>query len=207
MRVPIHILLATLTFSIGNSSALRAAENIAAKSPTIACNGSDQNLKTYLQIHKVLFTERDVTRVAEFYAPEVISHNVDQGGDGTRKVTTLQMAAMWVASKKNNPERVLADDLIICSGDYVIVRTMVHNADTTGQDGNPPTGRPYVISAIDIFRFQDGKIVERWGNSDLVSMYRQIGYVIVPPRVSRLPQPESSPSQSSRPSQNTQAPH
>ena len=206
MRVPIHILLATLTFLIGNSSALRAAENIAVKPPTIACNASDQNLKTYLQIHKVLFTERDVTRVAEFYAPEVISHNVDQGGDGTRKVTTSQMAAMWAASKKNNPDRVLADDLIICSGDYVIVRTMVHNADTIGQDGNPPTGKAYLISAIDIYRFKDGKVVERWGNSDLVSMYRQIGYVIVPPRVSRLLQPESSPSQSSGPSQNTQAP-
>ena len=182
MRTLMLVLVAALTTALGNSNALGAEETITARQPAIACNGSEKNLQTYQQIHKVLFTERDATRVAEFYAPEVISHNNDRGGEGTSKVTHSRLAKMWAASKQNSPNRVLADDLIICSGDYVIVRTMVHNTDSTGQDGNPPTGKPYVISAIDIYRFENGKVVERWGNSDLVSMYRQIGYVIAPHR-------------------------
>ncbi len=148
--------------------------------PRINCPGSQKNLRTYLKIHDVLFTERDATRVGEFYAAEVISHNQDAGGDSIRKVTHDQLRAMWSASKRNNPERQLLDDLIICSGDYVIVRTHVHNTDHTGVAGNAPTHKPYVISAIDIYRFKDGKVVERWGDSDLMGMVQQLGLKVVP---------------------------
>jgi predicted ester cyclase len=182
MRLPMPALAAaTLFVVVAAASPLHAADGPAAKQPTIACAANDRNLQTYLQIHKVLFTDRDATRVGEFYAPEVLSHNQDTGGNVVTKVKSSQMGAMWAASKKNNPDRVLADDLIVCAGDYVIVRTMVHNSDTTGVDGNPPTNKSYVISAIDIYRFENGKVVERWGNADLVSMYRQIGYTMTPP--------------------------
>lgn len=148
--------------------------------PRINCPGSQRNLRTYLKIHDILFMQRDSSRVREFYADEIISHNVDSGGGGPRMVKPEQMAAMWEASRRNNPERRLVDDLILCSGDYVIVRTQVHSVDNTGVAGNPPTRRPYVISAIDIYRFKNGKVVERWGNADLMSLVEQIGLKVVP---------------------------
>ena len=148
--------------------------------PTINCPGSQKNLQIYLKIHDILFEQRDASRVAEFYAPEIISHNVDSGGGAVRKVTPGQMGAMWTASRRNNPERRLVDDLILCSGDYIIVRTNVHSQDNVGVNGNPPTHRPYVISAIDIYRFAKGKVAERWGNSDLMGMIQQLGYTVVP---------------------------
>lgn len=153
----------------------------AAKKPVISCEGNEKNLKTYLEIHKVLFMERDSTRVGEFYAPEVISHNLDSGGGSARPVKNADMAAMWAASKKHDPKRVLADDLILCSGPYVIVRTTMHGSDNFGYEGNKPTGKSYSISATDIYRFENGKVVERWGNADLVSMLKQIGYKMTPP--------------------------
>ena len=180
MRLPMPVFAATLTL-LAAAPSLEAADAVAPKKPTIACQGNEKNLQTYLQIHKVLFTERDSSRVLEFYAPEVLSHNQDSGGNVVTKVKAEQMGAMWAASRKYNPDRVLADDLIVCAGDYVTVRTMVHNSDTTGVEGNPPTGKSYVISAIDIYRFENGKVVERWGNADLVSMFRQIGYTMTPP--------------------------
>jgi predicted ester cyclase len=181
MRLPLPVFAATLSLLAASSLPLQAAEVAAPKKPTIACQGSEKNLQTYLQIHKVLFTDRDASRVEEFYAPEVLSHNQDSGGNVPTRVKSSQLGAMWAASKKNNPDRALVDDLIICAGDYVIVRTMVHNSDTTGVDRNPATGKSYVISGIDIYRFANGKVVERWGNADLVSMYRQIGYTLTPP--------------------------
>jgi predicted ester cyclase len=148
--------------------------------PRINCPGNQKNLRTYLKIHDILFTERDVSRVGEFYAPDMISHNQDSGGDSKRKVTLDQLKAMWTASKRNNPERRLVDDLIICSGDYVTVRTQVHSTDNTGVAGNAPTHKPYVISAIDIYRFKNGKVVERWGDSNLMGMVQQVGLKVVP---------------------------
>jgi predicted ester cyclase len=149
--------------------------------PRISCEGNEKNLATYLQIHDVLFTQRDSSRVAEFYAPEVISHNLDTGGSqGASRVKHAQMAAMWTASKALVPERKLVDELILCSGDYVVVRTVVHSRDATGIAGNPPTQKPYAITATDIYRFENGKVVERWGNSDLMSMIEQVGLRVVP---------------------------
>ncbi len=181
MRLPMSATFALLAVLAAGSAPVDAADGPTARKPTIACQGNEKNLQTYLKIHKVLFSDRDVTRVEEFYAPEVLSHNQDSGGNVSTKVKSSQMAAMWAASKKNNPDRVLDDDLIICAGDYVIVRTMIRNADLTGVDGNAATGKPYVISGIDIYRFENDRVVERWGNADLVSMYRQIGYRMTPP--------------------------
>ncbi|MEY4358499.1 MAG: hypothetical protein RL469_1825, partial [Pseudomonadota bacterium] len=115
-----------------------------------------------------------------FYAPEVISHNSDAGGAGVMRVKSSQMAAMWASSKKNNPERVLDDDLILCADDYVIVRTTLKSLDTTGVAGNPPTGKPFAVTATDIYRFENGKVVERWGNSDVAGIYMQLGFKVVP---------------------------
>ena len=152
-----------------------------ATKPVISCDGNEKNLQTYLKIHDVLFMQRDASRVGEFYAPEVISHNLDSGGGGARPVKNADMAAMWTASKKYDPKRVLADDLILCSGPYVVVRTTMHGSDNFGYEGNKPTGKSYSISATDIYRFENGKVVERWGNANLVSMFKQIGYTLTPP--------------------------
>jgi predicted ester cyclase len=151
-----------------------------ARPPTVACAPDSPNLKTYLQMHKVLFMDRDGTRVEEFYAPEVISHNLDSGGSGARRVKSAALAAMWTASRRNDPDRVLADELILCAGDYVVVRTTMHGKDTTGVDGWPATGKPYAVTATDIYRFENGRVVERWGNADLISLFRQVGYTLVP---------------------------
>ena len=75
----------TSTFAaLAAATLLPIASAIAA--PVIACKGDETNLQTYLKIHKVLFMDRDATRVEEFYAPEVISHNSDAGGAGVMQI-------------------------------------------------------------------------------------------------------------------------
>ena len=175
--------------AVHNPSVAAAADGATGRKPVISCAGNEKNLATYLQMHKVLFTDRDGARVEEFYAPEIISHNSDAGGTGARKVPSSFMANMWNNSRKKDPGRVLDDELILCSGDYVIVRTTMRARDNAGMPPNPPTGKPYEISAIDIYRFENGRVVERWGNSDLVSAYRQIGYTLVPPPAVPAPPP------------------
>ena len=144
----------------------------------IYCDGQTENLNTYLTIHKVLFSDRDTSRVEEFYADEVISHNNDAGGPGS-VVRPDDMRKMWEESLKNNPERVLEDELILCVDDFVVVRTIVKSSFNTPLAGYPPTGEPYEISAIDIYRFDDGKVVERWGNADVAFIFRQLGFKMV----------------------------
>ncbi len=148
--------------------------------PQIHCTGNEANRDTYLKMHQALFMERDTSRVRDFYANEIISHNNDGGGSGVFTVIPDQMAAFWEESKKNDPSRVLDDELILCIDDFVVVRTTVTGINEGPILGYPATGKPYAATAIDIYRFQNGKVVERWGNADVISRYRQLGFKMVP---------------------------
>jgi len=50
--------------------------------------------------------------------------------------------------------------------------------------GIAPTGRKIKIRGMQISKFRDGKMVERWGSSDELGMLQQLG-VIAPPAQSR----------------------
>ena len=149
-----------------------------ASATEIHCKGNEKNLETYLKMDDVLFHQRDADRVLEFYAPEFISHNSDQGGSGATKRTAESMKPMWINSKKSQPDRKLHNDLILCIADLVVVRVTVTGTQTGPSMGLPATGKKYSTSAIDIFRFKDGKVVERWGNSDTIGMLSQLGLLL-----------------------------
>ena len=66
-RLPLAALLAApLATLVGLAAPQVSLAADAAKQPVIACEGNERNLQTYLKIHKVLFMDRDSTRVEEF---------------------------------------------------------------------------------------------------------------------------------------------
>ena len=71
----------------------------------------------------------------------------------------------------------------------VIPETIVQDEDTialaytltcthTGRLGKiPPTGKKVKIRGMQISKFKDGKMVERWGSSDELTLLKQIGVI------------------------------
>jgi len=149
-----------------------------AAEPRIHCTGQEQNLETYLQMYQVLFMDRDGDRVHEFYQEQIINHNNDTGGGETSVIDTSFMGEFWKKSKEMVPDRTLEDELILCVDDYVIVRTLLKSRFVEPIEGIGPTGEPYEYTATDIYRFEDGKVAERWGNNDFAYVYRQLGFTI-----------------------------
>ena len=82
---------------------------------------------------------------------------------------------MFTGSKSASPDRVLTNDVIICKDDMVSTRMTVRGTQTGVMMGHPPTGRKFKFTAMDMFRFKDGKVVERWGESDTAILIRQLG--------------------------------
>jgi len=148
-----------------------------ANATEVYCDDNRANLETSLAMHAVLFMERDETRVGEFYAEKVISHNQDAGGGDVVYVKHEELKAMWINSRKVSPDRVLINDLILCMGDFVVARVTFQGTRFGPLPGLEPgdPGRPYKASGIDIYRFENGKVVERWGNNDGVTLMRQLG--------------------------------
>lgn len=141
----------------------------------IHCDGQEENLNRYLAMFDVLFMQRDGDRAGEFYADPFISHNSDGGGSDTTMARPERMSGMFKASKAAAPDRTLINDVIICKDDMVSTRMTVSGTQTGVMMGNPPTGRAFKFTAMDMFRFKDGLVVERWGNSDTLILIRQLG--------------------------------
>jgi len=52
--------------------------------------------------------------------------------------------------------------------------------DTRGYMGRPPTGKSIRTTAMQMFRFRDGKIVESWAVRDDLGVLRQLGHFATP---------------------------
>ena len=110
-------------------------------------------------------------RVDELLAPDCRDHNPGPsdapGREGIREVFELLHAAF--------PDLHGRIEDILCEGDRVVVRWSIGGTNTRRCMGIGPTNRRMENSGIDIVRIEDGRIVERWGNSDDMRTLYQMG--------------------------------
>ena len=66
---------------------------------------------------------------------------------------------------------------LISEKDKVVVRLMCRGTHRGEFMGISPTGRQASVTAISILRFADGKVVERWNDTDNLGMMQQLGVV------------------------------
>lgn len=69
---------------------------------------------------------------------------------------------------------------LIADGETIAARLTVRGAHQHEFMGLPPTGRTFTIDSINLFRLQDGKIVEHHAVFDNLGMLQQIGAIPVP---------------------------
>ena len=78
------------------------------------------------------------------------------------------------------PDLHLSIEDLIAEGDRVVFRITVHGTQQGTLMGIAPTGKQVSVSAIDIARIVEGKIVEHWGQMDTFGLLQQLG--ALPPR-------------------------
>ena len=65
-------------------------------------------------------------------------------------------------------------DHIQGDGDMVVIQTTMAGSHHAEFRGLPPRGRQFALAAVDTIRFNEGKIVEHWGELDLASLRQQL---------------------------------
>jgi steroid delta-isomerase-like uncharacterized protein len=60
-------------------------------------------------------------------------------------------------------------------GDRVLVRTTLHGTHRGEFAGIPATGKPVILTALNIHRLEDGRIAETWPLLDLLNGLQQLG--------------------------------
>ena len=66
---------------------------------------------------------------------------------------------------------------IVVEGDKGAARVTMKGTHSGEYMGVPATGKQVSVSAIDIFRLADGKIVEHWGVTDAMALMQQLGAI------------------------------
>ena len=66
---------------------------------------------------------------------------------------------------------------LIAEGDKVVARVEFSATQAGSFRGFPASNRKATFSGMDIFRFENGKIVERWVQRDFLGMLEQLGHI------------------------------
>jgi predicted ester cyclase len=140
-----------------------------------SCRGREANREIYLKELEWVVNGGRMEMIDQLIAAEYVNHSAPpgaaQGPDAIRQYLTLLKAAF--------PDRKVKNEMLLCAGDYVIVRSTVTGTSTGPYFGQPPTGKSYAVTGTDIYMIKDGKFRARWGNEDAIGMMQQLGYLKV----------------------------
>ena len=73
------------------------------------------------------------------------------------------------------PDLTVAVETVLADDDQVAFAYTLSGTQTGPFQGHPATGRTFQVRGLQISRFSDGKLVERWGSTDEKSMLSQLG--------------------------------
>jgi steroid delta-isomerase-like uncharacterized protein len=164
-----------ITAALMSAAALSAAIAMSLEGQAAPTTGTsiEQNKAMVRRWSEELWSRGNLAVADQIVASDYVRH--DPGDpfpargpeDVKRIVTTLR--GMF-------PDFHIEVEAIVAEGDFVVSRYSATATDTVGYMGMPPTGKSIRTSAMQMFRFADGKIVESWAARDDLGTLKQLGY-------------------------------
>lgn len=142
--------------------------------PACADETEEANKRTVSVIFTEIFGKWRIAENEHIYSPDYVGHAGDQ------VYTRAQDRAAVEGWKTFSPEGKMTIHQLIAEGDRVAVLWSGEGVNTGEGNGLPATGKPFRVTAMTIFRLQDGKIVEEWNVFDNYSLLSQLGLLPKP---------------------------
>ena len=120
-------------------------------------HSTDQNKAVVRRVYEEFTNQRRLELAAELFSPDFVDHGAPEtrrGPEGVAETTRLFLAAF--------PDFQFEIQAIMGEGDLVHVRGTITATHQGPYAGLPATGKHARWSAMDDFRFENGKIAERW---------------------------------------------
>jgi predicted ester cyclase len=129
------------------------------------------NIETVREYTERVFNQHNPDLATKYLAPEMAWHGQTLGTiEGVDNV--IQMLHGFIGAL---PDLHAAEQDIMAAGETVVVRYVVEATHQGDLLGFAPTGRRVSWDAIDVYRLEDGMIVEEWAADDTVALLHQIG--------------------------------
>lgn len=117
-----------------------------------------------------LIAHGDIDDIDEVFANEVIDHDPAPGqGPGVEGIK-----GFWRALRGAFPDLSLQLESLVADENRVVVVLTITGTHRGNFQGVEPTGKPISVRGIQMGRFENAKIVERWGATDEIGIMEQI---------------------------------
>jgi steroid delta-isomerase-like uncharacterized protein len=137
---------------------------------------SEQHKELYRRFIEECFTGGNLDLIDEMVAADGVDHQAPpgaaQGAEGLKQFLSMFRSAF--------PDVRATIDQVIAEGDTIAARFTMSGTHQGEFFGIPPTGKRMEITGIDVVRFENGKMVEHWGNQDDLGMMQQLGVIPMP---------------------------
>ena len=134
----------------------------------------EQNKATARRWSEELWGKGNLAVADEIIAPEYVRHDPGdpfpaRGPEDVKRIVIMLRTML--------PDLSIQIEAMVAEGDLVVSRYTTTATDTRGYMGKPPTGRTIRTSAMQMFRFANGKIVESWAARDDLGTLVQLGHL------------------------------
>ena len=119
-----------------------------------------------------VWNQRNADAIHRLAHPQVRYQGLSQDGSHATGYDTFKQFRQTFLNAFPDFRGTVEDVLV--DGDKTAVRLTCTGTHTGDGLGIPPTGRPFTATAIVIFRWKDGQIVEGWNEFDAAGMMRQL---------------------------------
>ena len=131
---------------------------------------STEENKTIQRRFQDIWNQGDFSIIEEIWDKDYINHSVKAKGlDAVRKYISAYRNAFPDVEFKINDQ--------IAKGDKVVMYFTITGTHKGEFQGIKPTGKSIKMTGIAIHKIIDGKIVEIWGNWDMLGLMKQLGVV------------------------------
>ncbi len=136
---------------------------------------TEENKALVHRLFEEAFNKKNASVIDELLDPNFVNYDFPApapGAEGVKQVTAMFLAAF--------PDMHVTIEEELAEGDKVITRGYFSGTHRGEFQGIPPTGKTIHVKYIDIWRVQNGKLVENWVQQDILGMMQQLGAIPAP---------------------------
>ena len=131
---------------------------------------SAENKELIRRFYAELVNQRKIELADEIVSPDFDDHAAHGRGLEQFKSLFSSMIAIF-------PDIQVALEDLIAEDDKVVARVQFSATQARSFRGFPPTHQQVTYSGMDIFRIENGKLVERWTQRDFLGMLEKLGHL------------------------------
>ena len=137
--------------------------------------GTEENKALVRRFYEEVWDRGNTAFAYEVFADDYVRHDFratdpTPGPAGQKQIADDFRAAF--------PDLRVTVDLIVGEDDFVVGRWTAAGTHLGGWGGLEPSGRRITFSAANVFRFDDGKVVEIWNHRDDLGLQEQLGAAV-----------------------------